>query len=195
MLKIAITGNIASGKSLVEDFLIKLGYKVIDSDKIVHNILENDNKTIKKIKELFSADDILNVKGNISRDKLGKVVFSNIEKKKALEKIIHIIVKEKIDNFFELNKEEKFVFVSVPLLFEANFDKFFDKIIFISAPEDIRLSRLINRNKYSIEYAKKRIQSQAREEDKVKKSDFVIYNKSDLKTLEEQTKDILTKLN
>lgn len=195
MLKIAITGNIASGKSLVEDFLIKLGYKVIDSDKIVHNILENDNKTIKKIKELFSTDDILNVKGNISRDKLGKVVFSNIEKKKALEKIIHIIVKEKIDNFFELNKEEKFVFVSVPLLFEANFDKFFDKIIFISAPEDIRLSRLINRNKYSIEYAKKRIQSQAREEDKIKKSDFVIYNKSDLKTLEEQTKDILTKLN
>ena len=195
MLKIAITGNIASGKSLVEDFLIKLGYKVIDSDKIVHNILENDNKTIKKIKELFSTDDILNVKGNISRDKLGKVVFSNIEKKKALEKIIHIKVKEKIDNFFELNKEEKFVFVSVPLLFEANFDKFFDKIIFISAPEDIRLSRLINRNKYSIEYAKKRIQSQAREEDKIKKSDFVIYNKSDLKTLEEQTKDILTKLN
>ncbi len=195
MLKIAITGNIASGKSLVEDFLIKLGYKVIDSDKIVHNILENDNKAIKKIKELFSTDDILNVKGNISRDKLGKVVFSNIEKKKALEKIIHIIVKEKIDNFFELNKEEKFVFVSVPLLFEANFDKFFDKIIFISAPEDIRLSRLINRNKYSIEYAKKRIQSQAREEDKIKKSDFVIYNKSDLKTLEEQTKDILTKLN
>ena len=195
MLKIAITGNIASGKSLVEDFLIKLGYKVIDSDKIVHNILENDNKTIKKIKELFSTDDILNVKGNISRDKLGKVVFSNIEKKKALEKIIHIIVKEKIDNFFELNKEEKFVFVSVPLLFEANFDKFFDKIIFISAPEDIRLSRLINRNKYSIEYAKKRIQSQAREEDKIKKSDFVIYNKSDLKTLEEQIKNILNKLN
>ena len=195
MLKIAITGNIASGKSLVEDFLIKLGYKVIDSDKIVHNILENDNKTIKKIKELFSTDDILNVKGNISRDKLGKVVFSNIEKKKALEKIIHIIVKEKIDNFFELNKEEKFVFVSVPLLFEANFDKFFDKIIFISAPEDIRLSRLINRNKYSIEYAKKRIKSQECENEKIKKSDFVIYNKSDLKTLEEQIKNILNKLN
>ena len=195
MLKVAITGNIASGKSLVEKFLIKSGFKVIDSDIIVHQILEFDKDTIKKIKELFSSDDILDEKGNISRDKLGKVVFSNIKKKNALEQIIHIKVKEKIDNFFELNKEERFVFVSVPLLFEANFDKFFDKIIFISAPEDIRLSRLINRNKYSIEYAKKRIQSQAREEDKIKKSDFVIYNKSDLKTLEEQTKDILTKLN
>ncbi len=195
MLKVAITGNIASGKSLVEKFLIKSGFKVIDSDIIVHQILEFDKDTIKKIKEFFSSDDILDEKGNISRDKLGKVVFSNIKKKNALEQIIHIKVKEKIDNFFELNKEEKFVFVSVPLLFEANFDKFFDKIIFISAPEDIRLSRLINRNNYSIEYAKKRIKSQECENEKIKKSDFVIYNKSDLKTLEEQIKNILNKLN
>lgn len=195
MLKVAITGNIASGKSLVEKFLIKSGFKVIDSDIIVHQILEFDKDTIKKIKELFSSDDILDEKGNISRDKLGKVVFSNIKKKNALEQIIHIKVKEKIDNFFELNKEERFVFVSVPLLFEANFDKFFDKIIFISAPEDIRLCRLINRNNYSIEYAKKRIKSQECENEKIKKSDFVIYNKSDLKTLEEQIKNILNKLN
>ena len=80
MLKVAITGNIASGKSQVEKILLDLGYKVADTDKINHSILEADFAAISEIKSVFCDDDILEIDGSISRTKLGKVVFSDKDK-------------------------------------------------------------------------------------------------------------------
>lgn len=194
MLKIAITGNIASGKSQVENILINLNYKVADTDKINHDILKNDVETINKIKNSFSTDDITDENNNISREKLGKIVFSDNSKKTLLEKILHKRINEKVNEFFEENKNEKIIFVSIPLLFETNQQKNFDKIIFISADEKLRLQRLIKRNNYSVEYAIKRIKSQESEEQKIKKSDFIVYNNSDFKNLENQICSVLNKL-
>lgn len=194
MLKIAITGNIASGKSQVENILIDLNYKVADTDKINHDILKNDIETINEIKNAFFSDDITDKNNDISREKLGKIVFSDNSKKTLLEKILHKRINEKVNEFFEENKKEKILFVSIPLLFETNQQENFDKIIFISADEKLRLQRLIKRNNYSFDYAIKRIKSQESEEQKIKKSDFIVYNNSDLKNLNNQISDILKKL-
>lgn len=194
MLKIAITGNIASGKSQVENILIDLNYKVADTDKINHDILKNDIETINKIKNAFFSDDITDKNNDISREKLGKIVFSDNSKKTLLEKILHKRINEKVNEFFEENKKEKILFVSIPLLFETNQQENFDKIIFISADEKLRLQRLIKRNNYSFDYAIKRIKSQESEEQKIKKSDFIVYNNSDLRNLNNQISDILKKL-
>lgn len=194
MLKVAITGNIASGKSQVEKILLSLGHKVADTDKINHFILSSDSSAISEIKEAFSFDDILDDNGAISRSKLGNVVFSDIQKKRKLEKILHKRINKKVDEFFEENKNEKIVFIAIPLLFETNQQNKFDKIIFISSDENIRVKRLIERNNYSLEYAKTRIASQDKEFDKIKKSDFVIYNNSDLVNLKKQVNDILNHL-
>ena len=129
MLKIAITGNIASGKSQVEKILMSLGYKVIDTDKINHFILASDMEAVKEIKEAFKDDDILNEDNTISREKLGKIVFTVNNKKLKLEEILHKRISKKVDEFLEKNKDEKMVFVSIPLLFETKQESKFDKII------------------------------------------------------------------
>ena len=123
MLKVAITGNIASGKSCVEAILSSKGFDVYDTDSIAHDILS----TSFKVREAFNDFDISNYKGEISREKLGRVVFLNPEKKKVLESIIHPEVKNELNRIFEFNSGKEFVFVAIPLLFEAHFEDLFDK--------------------------------------------------------------------
>lgn len=194
MIKVALTGNIASGKSQVEKILLSLGYKVADTDKINHFILASDLSAIKEIKESFEEDDILDENKNISREKLGQIVFSAGWKKVKLEEILHKKIFDKVNEFFEQNKDEQLVFVSVPLLFETKQEDNFDKIVFISADEDIRLKRLMERNNYSEQYAKIRIASQKKEAEKIKKSDYIIYNNSDFINLRKQVNNVLNQL-
>lgn len=176
MLKIAITGNIASGKSTVEKIIEDNGYKVYDTDKIAHKILENSEET----KEAF---------GTIDRKEIAKIVFSNPEKLKLLESIIHPKVKEEILKIFD--SEEKLVFISVPQLFETGFNNLFDKIIFVTANENLRKERLIKRNSLAPEEAQKRIDAQ-KNLNKKELSDFIIENNSSLENLQEQVDRVLS---
>ena len=111
------------------------------------------------------------------------MVFTNKEIKQKLENILHPQIREKIKEFFEQNQNEKYLFVGIPLLFEANMADLFDKIIFIYADDDIRLKRLLLRNGYSVDYAKARLNSQMRQEEKAQKSDYVINNNGSIEEL------------
>ncbi len=182
MLKAAITGNIASGKSQVEK-IISEKYPVYDADKIAHKILEN-------LKDFYGYDVFTD--GKIDRKKLGELVFSNPDLKKKLEEIIHPQVKQEILKIFE--QDLPVVFISIPLLFETGFDRLFDKIIFVSADSNLRLERLMKRNNFTKEEALRRIQSQGAEEEKIQKSDFVICNNSTLTDLKTQTDLALAKI-
>ena len=176
MIKIAIVGNIAAGKSTVEKIIQDKGFKVFDTDKISHEILENSNE----IKEYF---------GTVNRKEIAKIVFSDNEKLKKLESIIHPKVKKELERIF--SRDEWIVFVSVPQLFEAGFDSMFDKIIYVTADENIRKERLIKRNAYTNEEAQKRIDAQS-ENNKAKLSDFIIENNSTIKNLTYQIEKILS---
>lgn len=181
MLKIALTGNIASGKSIVQELLLSYGYKVLDTDSVGHKLLET-NEIIKKE---FADYEILQ-DGKISREKLGKLVFSNPELLNKLNSLMHPLIKSEIEFFFKTNSLEDKVFVAIPLLFETEMDKMFDQIVMIYANDKLRLERLIKRNNLTEDYALKRLHSQMAQDKKVLKSDIVIKNESSIEDLEKE---------
>ena len=194
MKKIGITGNIASGKTTVENIITEKGFKLIEADNICHYAMEEDNKIIEIIKNTFQNYNILDSKGKINRKKLGEIIFSNLSLKTELERILHPYVKEKIQKFISENSQEEIVFVSIPLLYETKMEDLFDKVILVCADENTRLERLIARNNFSKEHALSRIKSQMEQERKIQLADFIINNNSDLDTLKYNTEQVLKEL-
>ena len=188
MLKVALVGNIASGKSTVEKALQTSGYVVLDTDKVCHELLTCDEVSIE-----FSSFDVFE-NGIISREKLGKLVFANVELKKRLEDILYPMVRLRIAEFFEQYNAESLVFVAIPLLFEAGMVNLFDKIVFVYCDDDIRLKRLTARNNYTEEYAKIRMGAQQSQDEKIKKSDYVIYNNSTIEALDRCVDSVVNEL-
>lgn len=190
MISIAIVGNIASGKSTVENVLRKKGYKVFDSDIIAHEVL---NDLSEKILEAFKDYDILE-NGRISRQKLGALVFDDKNLKEKLENIVHPEIKARLKKIFEENKLEKYIFVSIPLLFEVGWRNLFDKILFIYTEDKIRLNRLMQRNNFTKDEALARIKSQLPQEEKVKVSDFIINNNHSIDVLQKYIERFIIQL-
>lgn len=189
MLKVAITGNIASGKSAVESIFKQKGFKVLDTDTVAHSLLKNKNVK-KEIAFTFQGFDIFE-SDEISRPKLAKIVFGDEKLRLKLEAILHPRIKDKVGLFFTKNKKEKITFVSVPLLFETGFDKLFDKIILVYADDKIRLERLIKRNNLPQEYAQNRIDIQMSQDKKKSLADYIIYNEKTINDLSENVEKLI----
>lgn len=174
-VKIGITGGIATGKSTVSNYLKNLGFLVIDSDEISRNLLNIDGKSYFEVVSYF-GNNILNEDKSINRKLLANIIFNNVEKRMVLNKIVHRDVLEQIKIIIDKNQINEIIFIDVPLLYEANYDKFMDKVIVVSCDRSTQIDRLMNRNKIDRNYAEKMIDAQMTIEEKEAKADFVIYN-------------------
>tara|TARA_Y100000310_G_scaffold343867_2_gene453586 strand:+ start:1135 stop:1698 length:564 start_codon:yes stop_codon:yes gene_type:complete len=182
MLKVALTGGIASGKTFVLNFFAKKGISTINSDKIVADLYED-----RVVKE-----KVLTQFGTLDKKEIANQIFSSQEKKNLLEGLLHpLVVKELKQRFEELEKQNtRLVIVEVPLLFEAGLENLFDKIIAIQVSRKKQLARL-EENGLNKAEAVSCIESQFSTKEKVKKSDFVIDNSKDKEFVCKQANKIL----
>ena len=185
---IGLTGGIATGKSTVSKILRDLNIKVIDADKIAHNVLEHED-VINKIQDVFSKN-VVNENGKIDRKKLGKIVFEDNKKLKKLESITHPKILEIIDYKLKESKDELIV-LDAPLLFETSLDDKVDEIWVIYANEETQINRLKKRDNLNKKEALDRINSQMDLDKKANKADIVIKNESTIEALENKVKKLI----
>ena len=195
---IGLTGGIGTGKSTVSQILKDRGFPVIDLDVISHEVIEFSS-VVEKIVQNFGREVLdENEDGNctISREKLGKIIFANKEKRLALNSIMHPeILKVMHKKILECKSEKnKIIFVEVQLLFEVQWEKEFDYILLVDAKRDMQVRRVLERDKRSEEEALNIINSQMSLDEKREKSDFVIENDGNMDDLNKKVDKFLKSL-
>lgn len=185
---IGLTGSIATGKSTVSKYLIKKGYKVVDADKITHELMKKDNINYVEIVKHF-GNSILDKDDEIDRKKLANIVFSDENKLNTLNNLTHPNIFNKINETIE-ESDEKIIFLDIALLIEFIKNNIWnislDEIWLVYVNKDIQLERLMKRNNFSEKEAKIRIKAQMDIDEKIKYSDFILYNDRDLEYLYKQ---------
>ena len=194
---IGLTGGIGTGKSTVSQILKEKKFPVIDLDIISHEVIKFP-KVVEKIVGNFGKEVLeYNNTGNwiVSREKLGRVIFGNREKRLILNSVMHPeilrIMREKI---LECKKENKIIFVEIQLLFEVQWEKEFDYILLVSAEKETQIKRILSRDNRSKEEALSIINSQMSLDEKKKRSDYVIENDGNIQDLEKKVDDFLKKI-
>ncbi|AOZ89753.1 dephospho-CoA kinase [Bacillus xiamenensis] len=191
-LVIGLTGGIASGKSTVSQMIKEKGIRVVDADVIAKEVVSKGTKALHQIVQTF-GEEVLLPNGELNRQQLGAIIFSDEEKRKQLNAIVHPEVrKEMLKQRDEgINQQETFVVLDIPLLFESKLEGLVDRIIVVYTTPELQLSRLMNRNGLSEEEALNRIHSQLPLEEKCQKADRVIDNTKDLAFMRKQLQNIL----
>lgn len=156
---IAVTGGIASGKTLLGDYLIAQGIPVIDADAVVHRLLREDDVLKARIRETF-GEHIFQEDGFPDRQKLAAIVFQDSERRACLERWIHPSVREEIDAFFRRHAAQPVVVTIIPLLFESGLEKNYPEVWLLGSDEDEQCRRLEATRGMSRNAALARIRSQ-----------------------------------
>jgi dephospho-CoA kinase len=173
-MKIALTGNIGSGKSTFTKFAEDAKYPVLRADDISKEILENDEKVKVFVIKEFGEKSFKNGKPNKSF--LAKEVFSDPIKLQKLESILHPRVIKSIEKYSsELLKNSKVIFIEAALIYEADMEDMFDYVILITAQRDLRFARKIASGITEEDFYK-RESNQILEEEKKKRADFIFSN-------------------
>ena len=192
---IAITGGIGSGKSTFCSKLKEKGFKIHSSDEQVAKIYKNpDKKFVTYLRTIGLSKSIS--KKNIDKKIISKIIFENKQIRKKLELYIFKIVRKKRSDFIKQEKQKKtrLIFIDIPLLFENNLEKQFNKVISIIASKRVRLKRLKKTRKMNENQFKNIIRSQTSDVIRKKKSDYVIYNNSTLKDYKIKINKLISKL-
>ena len=178
MIRVGLTGGIATGKSSVSAIFRHAGANIIDADQIARNVVKKGLPAWQKIVAHFGPR-VLMADGQINRASLAEVVFNDPIQKRYLNAIVHPHVRRKTEELMQKLEDKGVngvVVLDVPLLYEVGMDRDLDKIIVVYVPEIIQLERLMERDRLSEQSARVRIQSQMSIEEKKQRADIVIDN-------------------
>ena len=179
---IGITGSFGSGKTTVANMFRKYGFRVINVDKLYHNIYNKNDSLKNKIKKEF---------GTLDRNQIKKIVFNKYNKLKKLNKITHPLIinsiKKEISNNKKIKNKIKII-IDIPLLFEAKVQSMFGKIIVVKCSKKEQIKRILKKGKYTKKEIEDIIKSQMPLKEKIKHADFVVDNSKSLKEARAQVK-------
>jgi len=181
---IAVTGNIASGKSLVAEMLREKGCALIDADKVAHGLYASNPGLVRELAHAF-GDGIVRQDGTLDRARLGSLVFGSPEALKTLNALVHphllTALREEIAS---ARRVMNAVVVDAALIYEWGIQDEFDTVILVAAPEELRVERLMARSGLGREDALARVRSQMPEEEKRGLAPLIIENTDDESDLE-----------
>ena len=188
MIRIALTGSIGMGKSTVAKMFERAGVPVFDADAIVRQLQSPGGGLVEKIGELFPGTVRC---GTLDRDCLAQIVLSDPAKLSALEAIVHPAVREAREAFVQEHKQARALIFEIPLLFETDSEKEFDKIVVVSAPVEVQRERVLRRPGMHEAKLDSILDRQTPDEEKRRRADFVIDTSGDLSTTEAQVREII----
>ncbi|WP_392449785.1 dephospho-CoA kinase [Staphylococcus massiliensis] len=188
---IGLTGGIATGKSTVAELLEIHGFKIVDADIASRKAVEKGSKGLEQVREVF-GDEAINDQGEMDRQYVGNIVFTDDAKRLQLNQIIHPIVREIMDDEKDALLEQGHdVVMDIPLLFENGLEDTVDETWLVYASESIQVDRLMQRNDLSMEDAKARVYSQISIDKKSRMADVVIENLGSLLELKQNLEAVL----
>ena len=188
MRVIGLTGGIASGKSTVSVYLAHKGVKIIDADKISREICEPGQPGYIKIVQEFGSG-YLKADGSLNRRELGKLVFSDPKKLSVLEGLLHPLIEKEIKK--QIDGAAGPVVIDAPLLHKAGLEKICSEVWVVTAPDDLRIKRILERDGITEQEAQKRLESQIPQAELAKNADFVFVNSGKPQELYRQIDEVL----
>ena len=171
---IGLTGGIGSGKSSVLEIFKKIGISTYNADESAKKLISSDKKIIYSIKQLFGED--IYDENELNSKLVSKIVFNDKEKLKSLNSIIHPAVAIDFNNFCLKHRDETYIVKEAAIIFETKTENLFNKIIYVKAPKEIRVDRVMQRDNLSRDDVLNRIQNQINETSIIDKCDFIIDN-------------------
>lgn len=194
MYRVALTGNIASGKSAVAREWARLGAHIIDADVLARRAVEPGSEALRRIAAVF-GDDIIR-DGSLDRAALGRIVFADAGRRRALEEIVHPEVQRLRDEeeARAAARGVRIVVHAIPLLFEVGQESEFDAVVLVDAAEALRLERLVTTRPLSRHEAQAMIDAQQPSDSKRARADFVIENNGSLDELTQKAQDVWSRI-
>jgi len=196
MITVGITGGFATGKTVVADILRRLGAKILDADKIAHNVMQPDTAVWKKAVDYF-GENILRKDRFINRKKLAKIIFADSMKRQKLNQFTHSYIIREIKNKIKADAKNYSIDVlalDAPLLYEAGIEYLFNRVIVVKCSKDVQYKRAKKRSRLSSKEIFQRVNSQWPLEEKVKRAHFVIENSGSIDETMKQVKKIWEEL-
>ncbi len=175
MLKIGVTGGIGSGKSTVCNIFEQMGIPIFNADLQARDLMNTNTQLIKALKATFGNDIYGNDK-QLIRTKLAQIVFADKTKVEKLNALVHPAVKEAFKQWAELQPHCPYVIKEAALMFESESYKDLDYVITVSAPKQVRLQRVVERDGAKRADVLKRMNNQLSERERIARADFVIKN-------------------
>lgn len=189
MLKVGLTGNIASGKSTVARIWASLGAEVVDADRLARRAVEPGTPALRALVERWGPG-LLDAGGALDRAALREIVFADPVERAALEAILHPAIAELREQEYRRLEAAGVatVVADIPLLFEVGLEDEFDLVVLVDAPETVRRERIVRERGLAPEQADRMIAAQMHAEEKRERADLVIENGGSAEDLEDRAR-------